>query len=344
MKMNIDDIIHENVYPAWKAGEAGSTFAYDQFINANSPDYGRLVTKFNMPSLDAYLNPFVAGDLITILGRPQNGKTLLSMYLLDQKLKDLMKMGLPNQVVILVTLEVSVERSAIYQIARMAGIGVRDIIRGEIDGDDYENLEVAALEFGTMPLFIVGHSTKRSADNKRKRPELSMTNIEKAIDYIMNEYTTAQGDKLEPGLIVIDYLQRIHKSKNQRGILRPELMLVTVDKSKDLAIWAGCPVVLNVQAGRQVDERDIKMPGMSDGQWSSNIEQSSDFSFGVWMPKTAGLKRTKPFANIPSLDVSDNLMIIGVLKQKDGPAGSMFPIYVDPNNMKLGELQLDYPM
>lgn len=327
--------IAQNVFSANEAATLATKFANErkEVLQMGTP------ITWGMPSLDNYLNPMMAGDLITIIGRPANGKTYLAMYLLDRIMNLLFKSGKPNEAVVLVTLEVSVERSALYQMARMSGVSVRSVIRGEADQNALEFLGLAAFQLGEMPFFIIGHSTQRASDGRRKRPDLSPDNITRALEYIMNEYVTIDGEFIEPRLLVIDYLQRMTAPP---GMTWNEHYSLSVDWAKNTAIWAGCPVVLAVQAKRDVDERQIKMPTLADGQSTSNVEQSSDFSFGVWMPKTAGLKRVPKFGGLANpVDVTDTLMLVSVLKQKDGPAGLVQPLYIDPDQMKLGEMYVE---
>lgn len=331
----------ENVYTAQVASNLAKVLVKDRKrIVESIQNDEEILINFGLPALDGYLNPFMEGDLITILGRPQNGKTLIAMWLLDTIVNRCL--SFENKVVILVTTEVTVERSILYQLARICNISVRSALRGELTPDELKGLDMAALKIGSMPLFIIGHSSKRSKDNKRARPQLTPENIEKCIEYIFNHYKDeVTGTYVEPALIVIDYLQRLYNA-NPIQIPPPQFYSGAVDWAKNLAFWGGCPVVLNVQAGREVDTREIKMPTMKDGQFTSNIEQSSDFSFGTWMPKTCGYEIVKnAHKSIPSrLQVTDRLLLLSCLKQKDGPAGSWFPLYVEPEHLKVGQMQI----
>ena len=283
-----------------------------------------------LPHIDAYLNPFLAGDLVTVLGRPQNGKSFMLQYIFNNAVKGILESGKTNKCCIFVTWEVSVERAVMYWLASNAGISVTDMIRGGLSDEQMEKFGVACVKVGQLPIFIIGHSTKRK-QNRRVRPNLTTVNVQGAIDYIVNEYRTEEGEILDPQFISLDYLQRIPKpEKTQRN----EHMLSCVDWANKLAFFCGCPVGLAVQAGRAVDERRIQMPTMSDGQWTSNVEQSSDFSLGVWMPKTSRQVVVPAFANLTEdISVHDRLMLVGVLKQKDGPAGDVFKLHVEPEKM-----------
>jgi hypothetical protein len=77
---------------------------------------------------------------------------------------------------------------------------------------------------------------------------------------------------------------------------------------------------------------------------SSNIEHTADKMISLWMPKT-----TEPSGDVvPGTDglrVTDNLLLLGVMKQKLGPAGFWKPLFVDPttNDVK-GMVVEDYEL
>jgi replicative DNA helicase len=118
-------------------------------------------------------------------------------------------------------------------------------------------------------------------------------------------------------------------------------MMEAVNLSKDLAVSYGCPVVLGVQSSREVLNRSDKIPTLQDGQETSNIEQSSDASFGCWYP----IKSEKEGSNIEGWTVNKNLFFLRLLKQKLGEAPATWALRVDPErrlfaNMTKGSLQL----
>jgi len=105
-----------------------------------------------------------------------------------------------------------------------------------------------------------------------------------------------------------------------------------------MAISFGCPVLLGVQTGRQVMERDIKIPGIDDGQETSNIEQSSDKMLSVWYP----IKTEDKGSLVAGEEVTKNLLIVRLLKQKLGEAPATFALYVDPErNIIAGRKRLN---
>lgn len=290
---------------------------------------------FGTPELDKYLIPSWPGDLILVCGRPQNYKTGYMQTLMHRTAADIVKQNKMNECVILITWEVSVEQAMAYWLAVDSGISATDMMRGEID-KEWEKFDAAIVKVSSAPVYIIGHSIGRDADKKRRRPHLPPSVVNLALDYIMNDL------ELEPRMISMDYLQRIHMEKG-RGNDRNEHYLQCVDWAKDTAIWAGSAVYLGTQARREVDDQTIKLPSLRDSQWSSNAEQSADKFLSLWMPKQShDIGDTLNLGgNLDGITVSEKLLLMAVSKQKFGPAGRIFPLYVDPEHLKLGDADID---
>ena len=278
-----------------------------------------------IPDLDKILLPFRPGELITVLGRPSNYKSGFMNWLSKQAIDDISE---DNEIVVRVTWEQSVEEDTLSWLAGDADLSVTKMARGMVDEKEWKLLQVSAMHRAVTPMWIIGHSQQENSERRRARPRMTMTDVNNAIEYIVND-ATAQ--KLKIKMVVLDYLQRIRTDQND-GYDRRTQMISVVDQCKDLAISFGCPVVLGVQAGRQVDERDEKMPRMDDGQETSNIEQSSDKMFGLWYP----IKTEETGSFVHGEIVGKNLLFVRLLKQKMGEASKTFRLYVDPEKNKLG--------
>ena len=137
---------------------------------------------------------------------------------------------------------------------------------------------------------------------------------------------------LKPKMIVLDYLQRIRPAKED-GYTKREQMVEAVNHAKDMAISFGCPVILGVQVGRDISDRKIKIPTISDGQETSNIEQSSDKMLSLWYPC-----KSEPLGEmiVDGMEVTENLLFVKILKQKMGQSHKTFALYVDPEKNIIG--------
>lgn len=339
MDKNIENI-SEVVYPISDATYLAQDMATRMITNQRE---GRGV-RIGLPELDEVVNPFFETNLISVIGRPQNAKTFLSMYILQETMNRMLNKNAPtNEACILVTTEVTVEVAALQWMARASGIPVSKVVRGELDPREMKQLGDSAYKVNGLPLFIIGHSSQRDSKDRRKRPSLTPEVIENGIDHIINNYKDPRTDKfIEPTLIVTDYLQRIHRPRGDKRS-KTDFFSDCVDWAKDLAFWASCPHILNVQARRVVDERDVKIPMIGDGEWTANIEQSSDVIFSTHMPKVYNIQMMREFSSwgIPELLVNDNMIYLTLLKQKEGTANKCWVLEGEMGLLKLKVLNLD---
>jgi hypothetical protein len=162
-----------------------------------------------------------------------------------------------------------------------------------------------------------------------------MRDVSRAMEYIIHDATA---ETLSPILVVLDYLQRI-RADEQDGDNRRIQMMEAVNLSKDLGIAYGCPVILGVQTNRPDSNKTDKLPSISDGQETSNIEQSSDVSFGLWYPiKTEPIILGKDLPKVAGYEVTKNLLMCRLLKQKLGEAPVTYALYVDPEKNIIGPM------
>lgn len=287
---------------------------------------------FGTASIDHHMVPMNPGDLVMLCGRPGNGKTLIVQHMISSALEGIIAKGDMDGAVIYISWETSVEQATAAWLAQLSGVSATKMLMGDLTVVEHEDVNAAAMQVGSYPLYIISHSTQRTSTGTRKRPNLTVPTVTNALDHLMNKM------KLEPRLIVKDYLQRI---PNQAGMERVESTSRTIDWSKDTALQAGCPVVLCTQARREVDDYKLPMPALSDSQFSSNAEQSADKFMATCMPKNyfPG-KRIKVEGIRKELEVTENLLLLALLKQKFGPSPLMFPLYVEPDKLKLGDLDL----
>jgi len=282
--------------------------------------------KTGIKPLDDVLLPLRPAELIVVLGYTSWYKSGFMNWLLKAGVAQC----LTNDIVIKVTWEDAVEEDTIKWIASDARIPVSKLIRGEADFDAVMKSYKARIE---TPLWTIGHSNQISSSENKSRPRLTMTDVLAAVDFIRYGITD---QKLRPRLIVLDYLQRIRPDATD-GQTRREQMMEAVNKAKDLAIQIGCPVVLGVQARREVLDRDYKLPKLDDGQETSNIEQASDKVISLWYPIKTEEEGT--FIKQDNIHVNENILILGVMKQKLGVAPVSMPLWVNPEMNYLTGIQ-----
>lgn len=292
-----------------------------EMVNELRKDAGGGV-RSGIGDLDKILLPMRSGELVTVLGYTSHYKSGFMNWLSKQALSAIERDNAQNEFVARVTWEQSVEEDTLSWLAGDADLSITKLARGLVDEKEWKILQQSSIRRAITPMWIIGHSQQENKERRRARPRMTMNDVASALEYICNDATE---NKLKPKLIVLDYLQRIRPDVKD-GDSKREQMMEAVNRAKDAAIAFGCPVILGVQTGRQVMERQDKTPTIEDGQETSNIEQSSDKMFGVWYPI-----KTEPIGStIQGISVTKNLLIVRLLKQKLGEAPRTFALYVDP--------------
>ena len=287
--------------------------------------------RLGIPSIDKQMLPLRPGDLVTITGRPSNYKSGLMSYWARKVAKDITEAeDSENKVVVYITWEMAIEEIGMYDLAATSGLSAAELAQGRCSDIDFESLQQAAMRRAMSPLWLIGHSIER----RKKRPKLTLSNVAKALMWLDDEMG------MRPEIVFLDYLQQMEPERfDPKGeVSRRMDIFENVHRCKDMALHLGCPVVLGVQASRGVDERDWKLPLMGDQMESSNIEHTADKMLSVWYPKMTE-KRGDLLPRENSLIVSDNLLILGLVKQRMGPAGGWFPLWVNPLTNELAEMQ-----
>lgn len=279
--------------------------------------------------IDHIVLPARAGELITVLGYTSHCKSQFMNWLSKQAIKSIPADS--DEIVIRVTWEQSVEEDTLIWLAGDSDISVTVLARGLVGEKEWKLLINSSVRRATTPMWIIGHSEIESREKRRARPRMTMTDVGKAIQYIVHEATDTQW---RVRMIVLDYLQRIRPDQGD-GDSKREQMMEAVNRAKDTAISFGCPVVLGVQTRREGQDRKDKLPRIDDGQETSNIEQSSDKMFGLWYP----IKTNPEGEIIGGVPVTKNLLMVRLLKQKLGEASKTFALFIDPEHNIIGNLE-----
>lgn len=275
--------------------------------------------RLGISPVDQALLPLRPGELVTITSRPGHYKSGLMTFWARNIARDLLKEEKKQDVVVFVTWEMAIEEIGLYDLAAAIKLDAADLAQGRVDDAGLVKLQGAAMRRASIPLWLVGHSIKR----RKKRTRLTLSNVARALMWIEENMA------FHPSIIFLDYLQQMETERRKgQEIARRLDIFENVHRCKDMALAMGCPVVLAVQAGRQVDGREWKLPQMGDQQESSNVEQTADKMMSLWYPSRS-LRRGEEI-QATGLFVEDNLLILGLVKQRLGPAGMWWPLHVDP--------------
>ena len=202
---------------------------------------------------------------------------------------------------------------------------VSDVAWGKVD---LEKLRAQAVQHSRTPIWVIGHGISRAG---AKVPRMTPDVVRAAIESMHEEFG------IRPTLMLFDYIQLIPiRDAGERVQQVTEAPI----RIKEVALRVGAPAVCGVQASRDVDGRADKLAEARDAQWASSIEQTSDKLFSLWRPA-----RTQPIGSqIESesgrkFTVSDNLLLIRMLKQRFSKGRYTWAKFFDPAYLKLAELE-----
>ena len=274
--------------------------------------------RIGVHDLDEYFLPARPGELITVMGMTSNYKSGLMQYWARHTAGEIVNERLVDECVVYVTWEQAIEEMVAFDLAFTARLSATDVVQGKVSDAEMERLRaVIGPKRAMTPLYLIGHSLSE----ERKRPRLSLSAVAQAMQMLKSEYG------VRPRAIFLDYLQKIEP---EEGEDRRMQVFYAVERCKDMALAMACPVVLGCQANREVYKEANGMPAVDSGLESSNIEHGSDKIVGVWYPIRKYDAGKAIELGTKRLTVTENLLMLKVLKQKIGPAGRTFPLYVDP--------------
>lgn len=232
--------------------------------------------------LDAFGNdddgflPLLDGDLMTVIARPGHGKTSFMMRWARKRTAEIRKraaIGDPDamrRIVVYCTWEQTVEALHSFHVAASnteLGLTITKMARGKIDDSQWRGIQEANIRRMSDPLWFIGHSIKR----KKKRPTIDVDSLAMALWNIEN--WQGEDNKFQLDSVFLDFLQRIPYDKADGKIIG---ISDNLDRLKNAALSLTTKLIVGCQAKADVDKRDDPTPLMEDGQWTSNIEQTSD--------------------------------------------------------------------
>lgn len=281
---------------------------------------------WGVQAIDKRVIPLRPGNLVSIIARPGHGKTSLLAFLARQEAKRIQARGTADKEAVLYCTweQAAEEMEAFFQTDGQ--MSVTDIAWGRADVND---LIKRSLDRAQLPIWVVGHGIGRGA---RGTPRMTPQVVLDAITSLEADYG------VKPALVLFDYIQIVPIDSYADS--RVTQVSEAVVRSKELGLRVGCPVVMGVQAGREVDGRKLKIPDMADAQWCSGIEQTSDKLFGLWRPiLTEG--RNAPDVRIDGRDwpVTNELLVVRLLKQRFAPGSWTWALHFAPQYLTLCDME-----
>ncbi|MBT3200094.1 MAG: replicative DNA helicase [Phycisphaerales bacterium] len=225
------------------------------------------------------------GEMIILAARPSMGKTSLLLNIAEH-------MGATEQAPIaLFSLEMSKEQLAQRLLASRAQFDLQQMRRGNIQAEDWTQLQRAAAELENAPIFI---------DDS---PELTVMQLR------------AKARRLKAAhdikCVLIDYLQLM--SYHGRAENRQAQVGEMSRGLKALARELDVPVIVAAQLNRGPADRPSHTPRMSDLRESGSIEQDAD---------VVSLLHLEDYYHRGEPDyINTNITQLIIAKQRNGPTG-----------------------
>lgn len=196
--------------------------------------------------------------LVVIGGRPGMGKSTAAQNIVESFAVKESTKGKP---VIFFTTEMTPEKLVMRMISSVGRIDYAKVSTGKLDDDDWPRLTTAINLLADSAVYIDGTN--------------NLTTI--AYQSKIESFTRDIG---KPGMIVVDYLQRmdVPEMRNNRVGLVSEVSRVLTLSGKELQI----PVIALAQLNRGLESRPNKRPNMADLRDSGQIEQDADLIVFVY--------------------------------------------------------------
>lgn len=318
----------KNIYSPNEVSNAGYAQAKKA---AEHSQFGiELDIKGTDPAIKEYFAPLLPWEICAVQAQTSNGKTYFTDFWEHQIVEQLQRQK-REEIIIHVSLEESIEAMAFQEYGKVLNQKPADFARGNYT--DWSKMLWAKTQIDNIPIWRIGDS----ADKAEDAPELTLSNIYRAIKELVNGNVT--GEKWKPAVVIVDYLQALPidpevkaaQVKDQRRLQ----VANDVFRLRDMTKHLQCPIIVPLQAKQDLDGNNLPymIPGTYDGMETSAIATRFDRILSLWMPKTTHLidSPVKDKDNKTTLfTVRENQAFLKVNKQRGGlPAGRVWELKID---------------
>ncbi len=250
-------------------------------------------------ALDNLLSGFQPSDLIILAARPSMGKTAFVLNIAQNAaVNDNVPIGF-------FSLEQSREQIVDRLLCMQAGVDSYKLRTGQLGEDDFPKIGYAMGILSEAPIYI------------DDTPMLSVMEIRAKARRLQMEYGL--------GLIIIDYLQLMEGKSGESNRVQEVSQISRA--LKGLGRELNVPVVALSQLSRAVEQRDKKIPQLSDLRESGSIEQDADVVMFIYREEYYNKETEKK-----------NIAEILVRKHRNGPVGDI-QLYFEPSQTKFANLE-----
>jgi len=259
-----------------------------------------LATQFH--GLDSLLSGLQKSDLILVGARPSFGKTTLVLDIGRQA-------ALQGKSVGIFSIEMSQEQVIDRIIAAQAQIPLWRLRTGRLTDDvDFALIQKALDDLSKCSIFI---------DDTPSPTVLQMRSMARRL-------------QIEYGLdlLIIDYIQLIQPRTESESIVQ---QVTEISRNlKSLARELNIPVLAVSQLSRAVDQREIKIPRLSDLRESGSLEQDADVVLFIY-------RKDRERIDLP--EEEQNIAEIIIAKHRNGPLGSV-KLRFDPEKVSFKNIDV----
>ncbi len=282
------------------------TAAYERFEKLHQGDGGLRGIPTQFQSLDSMLSGLQRSDLILVGARPSFGKTAFTLDIARQ-------VALQGKSVGVFSLEMSREQVLDRIIASQAQIPLWRLRTGRLNDElEFAMIQRALDQLSTVPLFI---DDTPSPDILQMRSMARRLQIDHGLD-----------------LLIIDYLQLIRPRTDSESMVQ---QVTEISRGlKSLARELNIPVIAVSQLSRAVDQREVKIPRLSDLRESGSLEQDSDVVLFLY-------RKDRERADLP--EEEQNVVEIIIAKHRNGPIGSV-KLRFDPEKVSFKNIDSHHSM
>jgi replicative DNA helicase len=249
--------------------------------------------------LDQMTSGFQQSDLIVVAARPSMGKTAFTLKLARNAAVD------PNEKlgVAIFSLEMSAGQLAQRLLTAEARIDAQAARTGRLHDNDWPDLARAAGRLSQAPIFIDDTAGLTVLEIRAKARRLKAEH--------------------DIGLIIVDYLQLMHGSGDNRQNREQEIAQIS-RSLKGLAKELEVPVIAVSQLSRAVETRGgDRRPMLSDLRESGSIEQDADVVMFIYRAERYGILVDD------NGNSTEGLAEVIVGKQRNGPVGTVKLAWLD---------------
>ncbi|MBI5147975.1 MAG: replicative DNA helicase [Parcubacteria group bacterium] len=279
--------------------------AYERIEKLHKGDGALRGVTTGFDGLDHYLSGFQKSDLVILGARPSLGKTALA---LDIARHAAVKGGVP---VGIFSLEMSREQVIDRLISAEAQVPLWRLRTGRLQDEiEFGMIREALDRLSRTPIFV------------EDSPSPNILQMRAMARRLQAEH--------DLGLLIVDYLQMIQPRTSNDSVVQ---QITEISRGlKSLARELNIPVLALSQLSRGVEQREVKIPRLSDLRESGSIEQDADVVMFIY-------RKDREYANIAPEE--QNTAEIIIAKHRNGPLGTV-KLKFDPEKVNFKQIDTAY--